>query len=34
MYDVQSGHGSKIMTLPMGAVCRMDTSAGSIVFEV
>ena len=34
MYDVQSGHGSKIMTLPMGAVCRMDTSACSIVFEV
>ncbi|MGN0733122.1 MAG: LD-carboxypeptidase [Emergencia sp.] len=34
MYDIQSGHGSKIMTLPMGAVCRMDTSNGSIVFEV
>ncbi|MDO4395255.1 MAG: LD-carboxypeptidase [Clostridia bacterium] len=34
MYDVQSGHGSQIMTLPMGAKCKMDTSECSIVFEV
>lgn len=34
MYDVQSGHGSQIMTLPMGAKCKMDTSDCSIVFEV
>ncbi|MDD7285930.1 MAG: LD-carboxypeptidase, partial [Firmicutes bacterium] len=33
MYDIQSGHGQKIMTLPMGAVCKMDTAAGTIKFE-
>lgn len=33
MYDIQSGHGKKIMTLPMGAKCKMDTSSCSIVFE-
>lgn len=33
MYDIQSGHGKQIMTLPMGAKCKMDTSSCSIVFE-
>lgn len=33
MYDIQSGHGKQIMTLPMGAKCKMDTSSYSIVFE-
>ena len=34
MYNIQSGHGSQIMTLPMGAICTMDTEAGKITFEV
>lgn len=33
MYDVQSGHGSQIMTLPLGAKCKMDTSSNKIMFE-
>ena len=33
MYYIQSGHGQKIMTLPMCAVCKMDTAAGTIKFE-
>lgn len=33
MYDIQSGHGKQIMTLPMGAKCKMDTSSCSIVFK-
>lgn len=33
MYNVQSGHGFPMITLPMGAVCRMDTETKSIVFE-
>lgn len=32
MYNIQSGHGKPMMTLPMGAECSMDTAAGSIVF--
>ncbi len=34
MYNIQSGHGKPMMTLPMGAVCSMDTSAGRISFKV
>lgn len=34
MYGIASGHGSPMMTLPMGAVCTMDTAAGTITFEV
>ena len=34
MYNVQSGHGKPMMTLPMGALCKMDTEKGSIVFTV
>lgn len=34
MYNIQSGHSKPMMTLPMGAVCKMDTAAKSIVFEV
>lgn len=33
MYNIQSGHGKPMMTLPMGAECSMDTAAGSIVFH-
>ncbi|WP_425757509.1 S66 peptidase family protein [Ihubacter sp. rT4E-8] len=34
MYNVQSGHGKPMMTLPMGTLCKMDTEKGSIVFTV
>ncbi|MGN0658174.1 MAG: LD-carboxypeptidase [Emergencia sp.] len=34
MYNIQSGHGKPMMTLPMGAVCRMDTASGTISFKV
>lgn len=34
MYNVESGHGSKIMTLPMGATCCMDTEEKKISFKV
>lgn len=34
MYGLQSGHGEQNMTLPMGAVCAMDTSDMSIRFRI
>ncbi|MCI9476857.1 MAG: LD-carboxypeptidase [Emergencia sp.] len=34
MYNVESGHGKPMMTLPMGALCTMDTEKKSIVFKV
>lgn len=34
MYNVQSGHGNPMMTLPMGAPCTMDTEKGTITFTV
>lgn len=34
LYDLQSGHGEKIITIPFGAVCRMDSADRSILFEV
>ncbi len=34
MYNVQSGHGKPMMTLPMGAKCFMDTETNKITFEV
>lgn len=34
MYNIQSGHGNPMMTLPMGATCIMDTASKSITFEV
>ena len=34
MYGIESGHGSQIMTLPMGATCHMDTATKTIKFEV
>lgn len=34
MYHVQSGHGKPMMTLPMGAICRMDTANRIINFAV
>lgn len=34
MYNIQSGHGKPMMTIPMGAVCNMDTATKTITFEV
>lgn len=34
MYNIQSGHGFPMITLPMGAVCRMDTASRTITFDV
>ena len=34
MYNVQSGHEKPMMTLPMGAICTMNTEDSSIVFNV
>jgi len=34
MYNIESGHGSQIMTLPFGAVCEMDTETKTIKFKV
>lgn len=33
LYNIQSGHGEKMITLPMGAMCTMDTKDGSIRFD-
>ena len=30
MYNVQSGHGFPMITIPMGAMCEMDTERRSI----
>ncbi|MEE0741893.1 MAG: LD-carboxypeptidase [Emergencia sp.] len=32
IYNVQSGHGKPMMTLPMGALCTIDTQTGKIIF--
>ena len=32
MYDLQSGHGRPMITLPFGALCTMDTASGYIGF--
>lgn len=34
MYNIESGHGKPMMTLPMGATCHMDTATKTIKFEV
>jgi muramoyltetrapeptide carboxypeptidase len=34
VYNVQSGHSKPMMTLPMGAMCSIDTSTKSIKFDV
>ena len=34
MYNIQSGHGKQMMTIPMGAVCEMNTADKSIVFKI
>ena len=34
MYHLESGHGEKIITLPFGASCTMDTETKTIVFDV
>lgn len=32
MSNIQSGHGFPMITLPMGALCEMDTATSSLVF--
>lgn len=34
LYNVQSGHGKPMMTLPMGVECTIDTETASITFKV
>jgi len=34
MYNIQSGHGFPMMTLPMGADCGIDTANGTIKIKV
>ena len=34
MYNIQSGHDFPMITLPMGAVCQMDTETKTIKFKV
>lgn len=34
MYNLQSGHGLKNMTFPLGCMCEIDTAAKSIKFKV
>lgn len=34
MYNVQSGHGDKIITIPFGAECTMDTETKTLSFAV
>ena len=34
LYNVQSGHGKPMMTLPMGAICSIDTETKTIKFNV
>ncbi len=34
MYNIQVGHGNPNMTLPMGAVCKLDTGSKTIEFKV
>lgn len=33
MYNIQSGHGHPMMTLPLGAVCTIDTQSKKIGFD-
>lgn len=34
MYNIQSGHGTPMISLPMHAVCKMDTETKTIVFDL
>ena len=34
MYNIQSGHGELMITVPMGGTCIMDTEKGEILFPV
>lgn len=34
MYNIQSGHGDKMITIPFGANCTMDTAKKSLTFEI
>lgn len=33
LYNLQSGHGEKMITLPMGAYCSIDSQTGNIEFQ-
>lgn len=34
MYNIESGHGDKIITIPFGATCHMDTETKSLIFDI
>jgi len=34
IYNVQSGHGDKIITIPFGAMCHIDTEKLSLTFDI
>lgn len=34
LYGIESGHGDKMMTLPFGAMCHIDTETKTIKFDV
>ncbi len=34
MYNIQSGHGDKIITIPFGANCTMDTKGKTLRFDI
>ncbi len=34
MYNIESGHGKPMMTIPFGAECTMDTATKTITFKV
>lgn len=34
MYNIQSGHGDKLITIPFGATCTMDTASKTLVFDI
>jgi len=34
MYNIESGHGKPMMTIPMGTICHMDTATKTIIFDV
>lgn len=33
IHNIQSGHGAPMMTLPMGAMCTIDTASKTILFD-
>lgn len=34
MYNIESGHGAPMLTIPMGAMGYMDTASGSLSFHL